>query len=167
QAFNVRTRKPRSSSPTVPPGAHEPHNLRKSPVCGGGFSNKGECSEAHHNEDVAVDHWGTRLKAALQARQIGKHYALAVELGVHESAISRWLQGLAISVPHLIALCQTLDISIDWLLTGQGSMTQHKLPMADSAEAARILFQDITRRDMATTASVLAVLLERMTAIEH
>lgn len=114
-----------------------------------------------------MDHWGTRLKAALRARQIGKHYALAVELGVHESAISRWQQGRSISVPHLIALCQTLDISIDWLLTGQGSMTQHKLPMADPAEAARILFPDITRQDMATTANVLAVLLERMTPIEQ
>lgn len=135
-------------------------------VCGYGFS-KENAPEAHHNEDVTVDHWGIRLKVALQVRQIGKQYALAVELGVHESAISRWQQGRSISVPHLIALCQTLDISIDWLLTGQGSMTQHKLPMADPVEAARILFQDITCQEMATTANVLAVLLERMTAIEH
>lgn len=139
--------------------------FRAASACGEGFSKEGQ-SEAYHNEDVTVDHWGTRLKVALQAREIGKHYALAVELGVHESAISRWQKGRSISVPHLIALCQTLDISIDWLLTGQGSMMQHKLPSVDSAEATRILFQDIARKDVATAANVLAVLLNRMTAAE-
>jgi transcriptional regulator with XRE-family HTH domain len=68
------------------------------------------------------DSFGKRLEAALKARHILKMYALAVEMGVDESAISRWRRGRPISTGNLVKLCGTLDISIEWLLTGRGEM---------------------------------------------
>jgi transcriptional regulator with XRE-family HTH domain len=70
-----------------------------------------------------ADTFGKRLETALKARNVVKMYALAVEMGVDESAISRWRRGKPISTGNLVKLCQTLDISIDWLLTGRGEMS--------------------------------------------
>lgn len=68
------------------------------------------------------DGFARRLDVALRARRIGKMYALAVALGIDESALSRWRRGRSISVDNLIRLSRHLDVSIDWLLTGTGSM---------------------------------------------
>lgn len=72
-----------------------------------------------------------RLDVALRARRIGKMYALAVALGIDESALSRWRRGKPISVGNLIRLTRHLRISIDWLLTGSGSM---EVERGDAAE---------------------------------
>jgi transcriptional regulator with XRE-family HTH domain len=68
------------------------------------------------------DGFARRLDLALRTRRIGKMYALAVALGVDESALSRWRRGKPISVGSLVRLCRHLRVSIDWLLTGSGSM---------------------------------------------
>ncbi|MDJ1159089.1 helix-turn-helix transcriptional regulator [Chelatococcus sp. SYSU_G07232] len=70
--------------------------------------------------------WGKRLQHALLKRRISKLYALAAEIGVNESAMSRWKKSDAISVHNAIQLCAALDISLDWLLMGRGSIDAHK-----------------------------------------
>ena len=55
-----------------------------------------------------------------------KLYALAAELGVAPSSVSRWLQGGPISLRHVIALGRELDLSLDWLLLGRGSPDCHR-----------------------------------------
>jgi len=69
---------------------------------------------------------GERLQTAMAARGIRKQIVLALELGVNESAISRWQQGAGLSLDHAVKLCETLDISLDWLILGRGSMDQHR-----------------------------------------
>jgi transcriptional regulator with XRE-family HTH domain len=69
---------------------------------------------------------GKRLHQALTIRKIKKLYVLAIEVGVSESAISRWKKGGAISADHVVKLCKVLDISIDWFLLGRGNMDSHK-----------------------------------------
>ena len=68
---------------------------------------------------------GQRLEEALRIRDIKKMYVLAIEIGVNESAISRWRKGAPIATDNVIKLCQTLDISADWLLLARGNIDQH------------------------------------------
>lgn len=63
-----------------------------------------------------------RLDVALRARHVGKMYALAVALGIDESALSRWRRGKSMSIDNLLRLTRHLNVSVDWLLTGAGSM---------------------------------------------
>ncbi len=67
------------------------------------------------------DHWGVRLKHIVVSNGISKHMALAAELGVDNSTVSRWLQGGNITIPHLEVLCEKLNVSADWLLFGKGT----------------------------------------------
>jgi transcriptional regulator with XRE-family HTH domain len=85
---------------------------------------------------------GQRLSLAIKRRNVRKLYAIAVEIGVDESALSRWKKGGAISLPNAARLCLTLDISLDWLVLGRGEMDAHKQnprsPFSDlSANEAR------------------------------
>lgn len=68
---------------------------------------------------------GKRLEEALRARDVRKMYGLAFEIGVNESAISRWRKGAPIATDNVIRLCQNLDISADWLLLARGHIDQH------------------------------------------
>jgi hypothetical protein len=58
--------------------------------------------------------FGARLNEALRARGVRKLYPLAIELGVDESALSRWRKGGAISLDSAIRLAEHLDVSLDW-----------------------------------------------------
>ena len=69
---------------------------------------------------------GSRIGQALKARGVRKQQALATVLNVHESAITRWKNGEAMSLENAIALCAALDISADWLLLGRGTIEAHK-----------------------------------------
>lgn len=62
-----------------------------------------------------------RLQDALDLRGRRKRYAVACEIGVNPSSLTRWLQGDPISIEHAIRLCLLLDISLDWLLLGRGA----------------------------------------------
>lgn len=102
-----------------------------------------------------MDNWNERLDHALKLRRVRKLHALAVELGVDESAVSRWRRSRAISLSNAVNLCCALDISLDWLLTGRGHILAHRsdvslaerfavevfvdLPEARAAEAIRAL----------------------------
>ncbi|HEX6374094.1 MAG TPA: helix-turn-helix transcriptional regulator [Allosphingosinicella sp.] len=52
--------------------------------------------------------------------------ALAADLNVDESAISRWRKGGAMSLGSAGRLCEVLDISLDWLVLGRGGIEAHK-----------------------------------------
>jgi transcriptional regulator with XRE-family HTH domain len=63
-----------------------------------------------------------RLREALHRREIKKLYGLALDLDVDQSTISRWTKDGGMSLDHAAALCVQLDISLDWLIFGQGGM---------------------------------------------
>ena len=51
---------------------------------------------------------------------------LAMDLDVHESAISRWRKGGPMSLEHAGRISEVLNISLDWLVLGRGEMDAHK-----------------------------------------
>jgi transcriptional regulator with XRE-family HTH domain len=53
---------------------------------------------------------------------VPKLYALALDLGVDQSTISRWTKDGGMSLDHAVALCSQLGISLDWLIFGRGEM---------------------------------------------
>jgi transcriptional regulator with XRE-family HTH domain len=71
---------------------------------------------------------GDRITMAMQKRHLQKLYAVSSALNVSESAVSRWKNNGAMTVENVIALCQLLDVSIDWLLLGRGHMDMHRQP---------------------------------------
>ncbi|WP_368518780.1 multiprotein-bridging factor 1 family protein [Rhizobium sp.] len=69
---------------------------------------------------------GKRVREAIARRQIRKVHALAAELNVSVAAVSRWQSGGHTSLDSACALAQLLDVSLDWLLLGRGTMEWHK-----------------------------------------
>lgn len=90
---------------------------------------------------------GERLKHAFTVKGIEKQMALAFDLDVHQSTITRWKEDGAMSLGSACRLCEILDISLDWLILGRGFMDQHKLgtdePGADANDVQR--FRRTTR----------------------
>lgn len=80
--------------------------------------------------------WGQRLDTALYLRNIRKLYAFAVEIGVDESALSRWRNGKPVSLSNAIAICDALNISMDWLIRGKGSMELTLKPIDPAGDEA-------------------------------
>lgn len=76
------------------------------------------------------------MRRALAARRVQKQMSLAAELGVDESAISRWQRGAGLSITHAARLCEALDISLDWLILGRGDMDLHHRSAAPAGAAA-------------------------------
>ncbi|MHB8883535.1 MAG: helix-turn-helix domain-containing protein [Methylovirgula sp.] len=68
---------------------------------------------------------GARLIEAMRLRGMQKQHALAHTLGVNESTVTRWKNNGPMSLDRAIALCDLLDISLDWFLAGYGSMERH------------------------------------------
>jgi transcriptional regulator with XRE-family HTH domain len=77
---------------------------------------------------------GERLRLAMDARGVRKQHAFAFQLKVHESAITRWKANRSFSLDNAIAVCAALDISLDWLLLGRGTMDFHKVSETKTAE---------------------------------
>ena len=108
-----------------------------------------------------MDHWGRRLQQAFRRRRIRKLHALAAEIGVDQSAISRWRKGQPISLANAVVLCHALDISLDWLVTGQGTMEAHRGVVSTPAELiAEVLFGNITASEAAAFRQTLNTLSE-------
>ncbi len=78
-----------------------------------------------------MDNWGQRFQTALKRRNVPKLYVLALEVGVDQSAITRWKQGRTISMVNAVKLCEVLDISLDWLMMGRGTIDMHKAEPPD------------------------------------
>ncbi|WP_113117530.1 MULTISPECIES: helix-turn-helix domain-containing protein [unclassified Rhizobium] len=77
---------------------------------------------------------GRRIQEAIDLRKWRKLTALAVALGVNESALTRWRKGDSISLESAANLCKALDVSLDWLVLGRGSPEHHKLPSRSEPE---------------------------------
>jgi transcriptional regulator with XRE-family HTH domain len=108
-----------------------------------------------------MEHWGYRLQQALQARKIRKLHALAVEIGIDQSAISRWRNGMPISLRNAVALSRALDVSLDWLVMGRGAIDMHRVvPSAPVDLAAHVLFGNLTKGEAIAVRHVLALLSE-------
>lgn len=60
--------------------------------------------------------------------------ALALDLNVHESAISRWRKGGPMTLDNAAKLSEVLDISLDWLVLGRGDMDRHTAEPLRSGE---------------------------------
>lgn len=96
---------------------------------------------------------GERLAFALDQRGVRKLYALAVEIGVDESALSRWKKDGAISLPSAARLSQALDISLDWLILGRGHIDSHRSGSthpfdsltSDEARQLQFILEELTR----------------------
>lgn len=69
---------------------------------------------------AATGHFGLRLGAAMRLRGYHKAAALANAMKVNEAAISRWKRGGPIALVHAVQLCDTLGVSMDWLIRGIG-----------------------------------------------
>ncbi len=69
-------------------------------------------------------HWGVRLRVAMKRSGINKQLVLASIVKVEPSTVSRWAAGGNISVKHLEVLCETLNVSADWLLFGREPLMQ-------------------------------------------
>lgn len=65
---------------------------------------------------------GSRLSYAMRYRGFNKLSVLAHHLGVTESAVSRWRGQGNMTVHNVIAVCDVLDVSADWLLLGRGAI---------------------------------------------
>jgi len=72
--------------------------------------------------DESAKQRAARVREALRRRGVRKLYGLALDLGVDQSTISRWTTDGGISLYHAAALCAHLEISLDWLVLGRGSM---------------------------------------------
>lgn len=69
---------------------------------------------------------GRRIRDAIIHRKIQKVQALAAELNVSAAAVSRWQNGGHTSLENASALALALDVSLDWLLLGRGTMDGHR-----------------------------------------
>lgn len=87
--------------------------------------------------------WTERLDHALTLRRVHKLYALAFELGVDESAVSRWRRSRSISLDNAVNLCRVLDVSLDWLVTGRGHILSHKNEAPLIERLAQEVFLDL------------------------
>jgi transcriptional regulator with XRE-family HTH domain len=76
---------------------------------------------------------------------VRKQFALAHELGVHESAITRWKEDGPMGLSSAIRLCAALDISLDWLLLGRGSLEEHKNAAETPIDDAATMEQRVLR----------------------
>jgi transcriptional regulator with XRE-family HTH domain len=81
---------------------------------------------------------GERLVEAMRIRGMHKQHALAYALGVNESTVTRWKNDGPMSLESAIALCQALDISLDWFLVGNGIMDRQTRRTDASTEDERL-----------------------------
>lgn len=88
----------------------------------------------NYNKHAIAD----RIIKSLEYAQVKKVSALALELGVDESAISRWKKTGNISLKNTQKLCAVLDISMDWLILGRGCIQQHKNHSESNSECETI-----------------------------
>lgn len=87
--------------------------------------------------------WTERLDHALKVRRVHKLHALAVELGVDESAVSRWRRSRSISLDNAVNLCRVLDVSLDWLVTGRGHILAHRSGASLMERLSQEVFLDL------------------------
>jgi hypothetical protein len=103
---------------------------------------------------------GQRLVEAMKRRGIRKQFALAYDVNVNESTITRWKNDGPMSIEHAISVCDCLDISLDWFLTGKGLIDQHKLTSLPGGDADENLMTSFRRATRPLTDSSKSLLLQ-------
>lgn len=135
---------------------------------GGGTINLTRGSSRGGEPGSGLARWEDRFALALELREVRKLYALAVEIGVDESAISRWKKGRSISLENAAQVCRALDISLDWLVMGRGSIDAHRQQAAPNPDPAGALlrraFPDMPPAKVQAVAAALEGLVEALRA---
>lgn len=79
-------------------------------------------------------HWGNRLSSILKEKEISLRGCASIAK-VSPSVISSWLSGASPSDFLAVKrLCNELDISFTWLLTGEKENKEHKATLAELYE---------------------------------
>ncbi|HTB50739.1 MAG TPA: helix-turn-helix domain-containing protein [Solirubrobacteraceae bacterium] len=76
------------------------------------------------SSDIAADDSGFAVRL-LRAMEEAKHSrrSLADAINVHHNLVGNWAKGSYLpNAQHLVPLAQKLDVSIDWLLTGEETL---------------------------------------------
>jgi transcriptional regulator with XRE-family HTH domain len=115
--------------------------------------------DSHADHEKPAKQRATRLREALRRRGIRKLYGLALDLQVDQSTISRWTNDGGMSLDHVAALCAHLNISLDWLIFGRGTMEiGHRSGEVEKlADLAGALEPELT----ACFATILKAIVER------
>lgn len=100
---------------------------------------------------------GKRIREAIAKRNIRKVHAVAAELEVSVAAVSRWQNGGHASLESVCSLAKLLDVSLDWLLLGRGTMDWHNDKTISAVELQWVL---LLRSRSATLQSRLIALLQ-------
>ncbi|EGE60198.1 hypothetical protein RHECNPAF_17000114 [Rhizobium etli CNPAF512] len=100
---------------------------------------------------------GKRIREAISRGKFRKVHALAAELDVSVAAVSRWQNGGHTSLESACALADLLDVSLDWLLLGRGTMDWHRNSAISATELQMVL---ALRNRSAATRSNLVGLVE-------
>jgi len=82
---------------------------------------------------------GKRIREAISRGKFRKVHALAAELNVSVAAVSRWQNGGHTSLESACALAHLLDVSLDWLLLGRGTMDGHRNSAISATELLWIM----------------------------
>jgi transcriptional regulator with XRE-family HTH domain len=102
---------------------------------------------------------GARLIEAMKIRGMQKQHALAYTLGVNESTVTRWKNDGPMSLESAVALCQALDISLDWFLLGYGTMDRSSTSVDTVVEADDQLASSIRKARTTMTAQSMSLLI--------
>ena len=109
---------------------------------------------------ATAESFSGRLEIALQFRCIRKIYPLAISIGVDESAISRWRRGRPPSIENVVKLCDVLDLSVDWLLTGRGEMQAARRRPPDPGTTLTVELSRLPREQVLRLALIFSLLNE-------
>ncbi|WP_221074347.1 helix-turn-helix domain-containing protein [Agarivorans aestuarii] len=90
---------------------------------------------------------GERITYAIKVTNTRKLSALALELGVDESAISRWKKNGNITLDNAGLFCHTLDVSMDWIVLGRGHCFQHRKQATNYTETDLLLTLRLLNED--------------------
>ncbi len=71
------------------------------------------------------DNFQQRLSKAIHASGMAKR-EVAEAVGVQPPALSRWLSGTIPEARHLSSLAQTLNIPVNWLISGEGPLPESR-----------------------------------------
>jgi transcriptional regulator with XRE-family HTH domain len=121
-----------------------------------GKSYWGHTTHVGHRKKSSTER-GARIQHAIELRSWKKLTALAAALGVNESALTRWRKGGAISLENAARLCETLDVSLDWLVLGRVTPEHHHHNALHDSEMELIT---VLRRRSPAAISLLTRFLE-------
>ncbi|HEY9034486.1 MAG TPA: helix-turn-helix domain-containing protein [Pseudomonadales bacterium] len=119
--------------------------------------------------DDSPDNFPQRFSYALQEANISKQ-ALADLLGITPSTISGWLSGKRPSLPNLVAISRSLNLSLNWLVAGEGNIYRNGPLHLNEAECRLVQLMrkapgDCIDSTLAFIASLLGI--DRDTLVER